>query len=710
MRKMKLLRQRKRLTRSIRIVSIAARLLTAIIIAFTLVGPLSAEVKAAENPVDLELGGEGATPWSIGDIVPGDNGTTVVELRNVGSRDGFVTIWISDIVSYEGLTPESETGNTAEPGELNTRLLFNISSNRTSSTLNLPATIDSLPQSFSDPNSIEILPLKVGDVVDLQWDWELPVGTVNDVQGDAISFTITYLLTEFEIIDVSGVVEETTGTFTDNVTVESEAGGSTVSIEEGTVGETEEGDTISELWFIKIDKEPAMPSDDTAGVGDQYEAGPHGSTFDQPVTITLHYESGDIPERASEEDLTIATWDENTADWIELSGSLVDTDNKTVTGQVNHFSRYTILVDVPPPPPPPPAPDGGPATEGEEESPPAAPTDKEDIVTPPVLKTIIVGEERTVTIEDDGTLLGSLSLADPEGRFVIEVDSGSRIVSKDGEPLTRIEVTKVEQPAPLPDDTVTLSSIYKVTGYIDESVLPVINFEPSARITILYDPRDLPENAFPPYITNYTEQGGWVPLEAPPDSFFEIGKAKALIYHASWFAAVAELALPPPPLPADFKVSNLTINPERSEVGEPVIITLSIANDGAVTGSYELYLIIDGIVRAVKEVTLDGKTVETVSFEVSNLAAGKHQVRIAGLTGEFQIIRTTIVLPDEATTGWIITEVSIAIVIITLLVSIFLIIRRSRKVQQARFDPDAVANILRRRDEDDNSEPQIKDE
>ena len=83
----------------------------------TVLGFSSATANADPNPVDLELGGAGATPWNITDIQPSDSGTRTVELRNIGSRHGFVTIWVSGIVSHEGENPESETGDTAEPGE-----------------------------------------------------------------------------------------------------------------------------------------------------------------------------------------------------------------------------------------------------------------------------------------------------------------------------------------------------------------------------------------------------------------------------------------------------------------------------------------------------------------------------------------------------------------------------------------------------------------
>ncbi len=102
----------------------------------------------------------------------------------------------------------------------------------------------------------------------------------------------------------------------------------------------------------------------------------------------------------------------------------------------------------------------------------------------------------------------------------------------------------------------------------------------------------------------------------------------------------------------------------------------------------------------MKEITLTGQSVETVSFEVSNLAAGKHQVKIAGLTGEFQIVHAAVSLPIQGTIGWIITDLSIGVVIITLLLSSFLIIRKSRRVKYSQTDSDNVVSVLRHKNED----------
>jgi len=53
------------------------RLALALILGLAVVGSLPIPVQAQE-PIDLVLGGEGATSWNIGDIKPGDIGTKTV--------------------------------------------------------------------------------------------------------------------------------------------------------------------------------------------------------------------------------------------------------------------------------------------------------------------------------------------------------------------------------------------------------------------------------------------------------------------------------------------------------------------------------------------------------------------------------------------------------------------------------------------------------
>ena len=96
------------------------RLVLALTIGLVLVGSLPTPVQA-QQPIDLQLGGEGATSWNIDNIKPGDSGTKTVELHNAGSQNGLVTIWISDI---------NETDYAGDGTALDDYLRFNLSHER----------------------------------------------------------------------------------------------------------------------------------------------------------------------------------------------------------------------------------------------------------------------------------------------------------------------------------------------------------------------------------------------------------------------------------------------------------------------------------------------------------------------------------------------------------------------------------------------------
>jgi hypothetical protein len=206
-----------------------------------------------------------------------------------------------------------------------------------------------------------------------------------------------------------------------------------------------------------------------------------------------------------------------------------------------------------------------------------------------------------------------------------------------------------------------------------------INFSPPATLTIRYNPESLPENSLLPGIANYTDEKGLVRLPPPNDTTVEIGQAQALISHASLFVVVAEVLPPPPPLPARFVVSNLIVTPQKAQLGETVTITFTVTNEGATAGSTELYLIIDGVVRVVKEVTLGANSSETLTFEISNLAQGTHQVKIAGLAEQFKVVRV-VTPPGESGVNWLAIDLSVAAALIAGALVLYFLTRRSRRI------------------------------
>ncbi len=676
-----------------RAVEYIIRRLLIITVAVSLLGFLPAKVHADTVPIDLVLGGEGAVAWNFTNVKPSDSGIKIVELHNAGSGDGLVTVWISDLVSGEGLNPESETGNTAEPGEFTDYLFLDLIAEGLTSNLNFPAAIGTLPQNNVGPDYIDIIPLKAGETVFLRWDWRIPAQADNDLQGDNVTYTINYLLREINITDVSPSVNEI-GLFTENVSAESLIGNGTLTIEENTIGLTSGGDPVSEVWLVEVNRAAAALPKNSALVA-LYDIGPDGTTFNRPVTLTLSYDDPDIPYGTNENDLYFALWNENTGRWNKLGGAVVDPVNNTISAPVSHFSKYAVFVPLPvplfdsparplPPPPPPPIPPPPPPLPPIGELPPT-PGGQVPVATA-ILETSMLGEEKTYEISTGGLVLEPLSLADPGGLFTVDLDSGSRIITGDGAVPDRFELTIVEEPV-IPadkmavidgkivlDNRVLLSPIYRFTSYVNGAVTPVTYFDPAATLTVSYDTDNLPENILTPFVAYYTAEQGLIPIEQPPGSAFEIGRAKAQIGHASLFVVAAELLPPPPPLPARFEVGDLRIS-ARVAPGQPVIISLNVANEGETGGSYELYLKIDGIVRMIRRVTLSAMDSQTISFEISDIAVGEHKISVAGLTGQFSVV-SRMPIPVLSTVNWLIFDLGIAAVVVAGLLALYLVRRR----------------------------------
>jgi len=87
--------------------------------------------------------------------------------------------------------------------------------------------------------------------------------------------------------------------------------------------------------------------------------------------------------------------------------------------------------------------------------------------------------------------------------------------------------------------------------------------------------------------------------------------------------------------PAEFQVTDLTINPSTVLAGEVVKISVKVTNVGEATGSYTVTLQIDGAVRDGRDVTLAGQAFEVVEFEVSETSPAKYTVEIANRQGLF---------------------------------------------------------------------------
>jgi hypothetical protein len=146
----------------------------------------------AQSPVDLTIGETGVFPWKVAGIMPGDHGSTFIDLHNNGTERGLVYLWVDNISSSD------RNGNPG--GGLANYLYFDISNADLNSTVILPAQIQSFPQApFLPDHFIIINPLNAGDTARLNWTWEFKETGLpqNDAQNNTLRFNLSYTLVNF---------------------------------------------------------------------------------------------------------------------------------------------------------------------------------------------------------------------------------------------------------------------------------------------------------------------------------------------------------------------------------------------------------------------------------------------------------------------------------------------------------------------------------
>lgn len=121
------------------------------------------------------------------------------------------------------------------------------------------------------------------------------------------------------------------------------------------------------------------------------------------------------------------------------------------------------------------------------------------------------------------------------------------------------------------------------------------------------------------------------------------------------------------PALATFSVSDLTINPEQAGIGEPVTISVMVANTGELEGTYTVTLKINTTVEASENVTLTGGATKSVTFTISKDTDGTYDVEVDGLTGTF-----TVTKPPSAPTRWPLTAVIVVVVIIGIVLWLYM--------------------------------------
>jgi len=216
-----------------------------------------------------------------------------------------------------------------------------------------------------------------------------------------------------------------------------------------------------------------------------------------------------------------------------------------------------------------------------------------------------------------------------------------------------IVIRELEEVPPLPENTTAIVA-FNVTpegAVFDRDIFLTLGFD------------QLPEHVLNATIAYYDDVNEvWVPVDSEaggPNGVAEL-TLSAPINHFTIFGVLAEVA---PPSPAHFVPSGLSIEPIVEKVwehvtfvtktGESVTITANVANDGGQEGTYTVELKLDGETVDTEVVTLGAGQSQWVSFTLSGMDYGQHEVEVAGLSDEFTTSRTI--------TWWLILIIIVAI-------------------------------------------------
>ena len=255
---------------------------------------------------------------------------------------------------------------------------------------------------------------------------------------------------------------------------------------------------------------------------------------------------------------------------------------------------------------------------------------------PITLSADMKGNITTVSATREGVLCATCVAKDTSGKHTLQLNEGIKVIFADNTvPLILIFQETSERP-PAPKNTVIVGPVYEINAYPSTSTTTPspVTISPPGTLILTYEPDELPENTSEVFIANYDAEEGWRPLESVPGVATELGKAQGLLNHLSLFAVLATIT---EPATAKFEVSNLTVSPYQAQPNQEVTISLNVTNTGGKSGEFNLELKVDGKVNSTTQLTIAPGTTQTVIFTVTEDAAGKHQIEVAGLNGEFEV-------------------------------------------------------------------------
>jgi hypothetical protein len=101
---------------------------------------------------------------------------------------------------------------------------------------------------------------------------------------------------------------------------------------------------LTQTKNITVAPAQSPPPNDRLLPGTAFDFGPNGTTFSQPVSVTIKYDPTKITPGSPEGGLQL--YEVIGSSWRVVAGSTVNTATKTVTGSVSHFTVYGVLMQA----------------------------------------------------------------------------------------------------------------------------------------------------------------------------------------------------------------------------------------------------------------------------------------------------------------------------------------------------------------------------
>ena len=114
-----------------------------------------------------------------------------------------------------------------------------------------------------------------------------------------------------------------------------------LSIESGTIVLDSDKNPLQTIKAI-IDPNPPPLPEGADYIGLVYDLRPQGASFNPPLKLTLSYDPAQLPQGLKENDVYIACYEDGR--WEAMRYKQVDTKRHMVTTQIEHFSKYAVLI------------------------------------------------------------------------------------------------------------------------------------------------------------------------------------------------------------------------------------------------------------------------------------------------------------------------------------------------------------------------------